>query len=266
MRLSIFGAGLKDIIMSFKDSRLPIFLAYSDIRQRYRRSSLGPFWITISMGVTIACIGIIFGNIFKAPMQEFLPFLSAGLILWSFISSVLTDATTVFPNAEGIIRQLPIPLFTHIYRMIMRNIYILGHNILALPVVYLCVGKSVSLECLLFIPGFFILLINLAWMSLVLSILCARFRDLTQIMASLLQIFFYVTPIIWMPSLLPARASLMVLDPNPFFHLLSIVRGPLLSQPTTVSNWIVSCLTGLLGTVVSVIFFNVYRRRIAYWI
>ena len=266
MRLSIFGAGLKDIIMSFKDSRLPVFLAYSDIRQRYRRSSLGPFWITISMGVTIACIGIIFGNLFKSPMQEFLPCLSAGLILWSFISSVLTEATTVFPNAEGIIRQLPIPLFTHIYRMIMRNIYILGHNILVLPVVYLCVGKSVSFDCLLFIPGFFILLINLAWMSLVLSILCARFRDLTQIVASFLQIFFYVTPIIWMPSLLPARASLMILEPNPFFHLLNIVRNPLLSQPTTISNWVISCLIGALGTVASIIFFNIYRRRIAYWI
>ena len=266
MRLSIFGAGLKDIIMSFKGSRLPIFLAYSDIRQRYRRSSLGPFWITISMGVTIACIGIIFGNIFKAPMREFLPFLSAGIILWGFISSVLTEATTVFPNAEGIIRQLPIPLFTHIYRMIMRNIYILGHNILVLPIVFLCVGKPVSFECLLFIPGFFILIINLAWMSLVLSILCARFRDLTQIIASLLQIFFYITPIIWMPSLLPARASLMILEPNPFFHLLAIVRNPLLSQPTSISNWVVSCLIGFLGTLVSVIFFNVYRRRIAYWI
>ena len=266
MRLSIFGAGLKDIIMSFKQSRLPVFLAYSDIRQRYRRSSLGPFWITISMGVTIACIGIIFGNIFKSPMREFLPFLSAGLILWSFISSVLTEATTVFTSAEGIIRQLPIPLFTHIYRMIMRNIYILGHNILVLPVVYLCVGKTISFECLLFIPGFVILLVNLAWMSLVTSILCARFRDLTQIVASLLQIFFYITPIIWMPSLLPARASLMILEPNPFFHLLSIVRNPLLSQPTTISSWVISCLIGVLGTVASIIFFNIYRRRIAYWI
>lgn len=266
MRLSIFGAGLKDIIMSFKASRLPVFLAYSDIRQRYRRSSLGPFWITISMGVTIACIGIIFGNLFKSPMREFLPFLSAGLILWSFISSILTEATTVFPNAEGIIRQLPIPLFTHIYRMIMRNIYILGHNILVLPVVYLCVGKTVNFECLLFIPGFFILLVNLAWMSLVLSILCARFRDLTQIVGSLLQIFFYITPIIWMPSLLPARASLMILEPNPFFHLLNIVRNPLLSQPTTISNWVISCLIGVLGTGASIIFFNIYRRRIAYWI
>ena len=121
MRFSIFGPGLKDIILSLKDSRLPIYLAYSDIRQRYRRSSLGPFWITISMGVTIACIGIIFGSIFKSPMSEFLPFLSAGLIIWGFISSVLTEATTVFPNAEGIIRQLPIPLFSHIFRMIMRN-------------------------------------------------------------------------------------------------------------------------------------------------
>ena len=266
MRLSIFGAGLQDIIMSFKDSRLPVFLAYSDIRQRYRRSSLGPFWITISMGVTIACIGIIFGNLFKAPMKEFLPFLTAGLILWSFISSVLTDATTVFPNAEGIIRQLQIPLFTHIYRMIMRNIYILCHNILVLPVVYLCVGKTVSLDCLLFIPGFAILLLNLAWMSLVLSILCARFRDLTQIVASLLQIFFYITPIIWMPSLLPARASLMILEPNLFYHLLTIVRNPLLSLPISVNNWLISCLIGVLGTLASIIFFNKYRRRIAYWI
>ncbi len=266
MHLSIFGPGFEDIIMSFKDSRLPFFLAYSDIRQRYRRSSLGPFWITISMGVTIACIGIIFGNIFKSPMRDFLPFLTTGLILWCFISSVLTEATTVFPNAEGIIRQLPIPLFTHIYRMIMRNIYILGHNILVLPIVYLCVGKAVSSQCLLFIPGFLILLVNLAWMSLVLSILCARFRDLTQIVASLLQIFFYITPIIWMPSLLPTRASLMILEPNPFFHLLAIVRNPLLSQPTTISNWVISCLIGVLGTVASIIFFNIYRRRIAYWI
>lgn len=266
MRLSIFGTGLKDIIMSFRNSRLPFFLAYADIRQRYRRSSLGPFWITISMGITIACIGIIFGNIFKTPMREFLPFLSAGLILWSFISSVITEATSVFPSAEGIIRQLPIPLFTHIYRMMMRNVYILGHNILVLPVVYLCVGKTVHFECLFFIPGLLVLLINLAWMSLVLSILCARFRDLTQIVSSLLQIFFYITPIIWMPSLLPARASLMILEPNPFFHLLAIVRNPLLSLPTTFNNWIISCLLGLVGSLASIVFFNIYRRRIAYWI
>lgn len=266
MRFSIFGPGLKDIILSLKDSRLPIYLAYSDIRQRYRRSSLGPFWITISMGVTIACIGIIFGSIFKSPMSEFLPFLSAGLIIWGFISSVLTEATTVFPNAEGIIRQLPIPLFSHIFRMIMRNIYIFAHNLLVLPIVFLCVRKNIDLSILLFIPGFIILVLNLAWMSLILSIICARFRDLTQIVGSILQIFFYITPIIWMPSLLPTRASLMVLEPNPFYHLLSIARVPLLGGLNSLNNWVFPICLCLLGTVVSIVFFNNYRKRIAYWI
>lgn len=266
MRLSIFGAGLKDIITSFKDSRLPIFLAYSDIRQRYRRSSLGPFWITISMGVTIACIGVIFGNIFKAPMKEFLPFLSIGLIIWGVISSVITEATTVFPSSAGIIRQLPIPLFSHIYRMIIRNVYVLLHNIAVLPIVYICVGKTIGLESLLFLPGFLLLLLNLAWISLILAIVCARFRDLTQIVASFLQVFFYITPIIWMPSLLPARASVMLLEPNPFYHLVSIVRNPLIGLPTSSGNWIFALVMGVIGTFVAVIFFNNYRRRVAYWI
>ena len=266
MRFSIFGPGLKDVALFFKNSQLPIYLAYSDIRQRYRRSSLGPFWITISMGVTIACIGIIFGNIFKSPMNEFLPFLSAGLILWGFISSVLTEATTVFPNAEGIIRQLPIPLFSHIFRMIMRNVYILGHNLLVLPIVYLCVQKTIDVNILLFVPGFIVLMLNLAWMSLILSILCARFRDLTQIVGNILQVFFYITPIIWLPSLLPARASVMVLEPNPFYHLLSITRNPLLGTTADLSSWVISIGMGILGSIVSLVFFNLYRKRIAYWI
>lgn len=251
---------------SFKDIKLPIFLAYSDIRQRYRRSSLGPFWITISMGVTIACIGVIFGNIFKAPLKDFLPFLTSGLILWGFISSILNEATTVFPSAEGIIRQLPIPLFTHILRMITRNLYILAHNLIVLPLVYLCVQKPINFTSLLAIPGLFLLLVNLAWMALLISIICARFRDLTQIVASILQIFFYITPIIWMPSLLPSRASVMILEPNPFFHLLSIVREPLLGVAPSVNNWIFSVVLALFGSFLSIALFNIYRKRISYWL
>ncbi len=252
--------------MSFKDSRLPVFLAYSDIRQRYRRSSLGPFWITISMGVTIACIGVIFGNIFKAPMKEFLPFLSAGLILWGFINSILIEATTVFPMSEGIIRQLPIPLFTHILRMVMRNVYILAHNLIVLPLVFIGVQKAINFDCLLAIPGFFLVLVNLVWMALIISILCARFRDLTQIIGSVLQIFFYITPIIWMPSLLPNRASVMILGPNPFFHLLSIIRDPLLGTAPSAFSWLFSLAMAMVGWITAIIFFNAYKKRIAYWL
>ena len=134
--------GVKDVLAALSQIGLPLYLAKADIRQRYRRSILGPWWITISTGVMIACIGVIFGTIFKSPMQEFLPFLSAGLIIWGFISSTVMDATTVLIGAEAIIKQLPIPVFTHILRMIGRNLIVFFHNLLFFPIVCLCVKKK----------------------------------------------------------------------------------------------------------------------------
>lgn len=265
--MKIFNkAGWQDVREALKNISLPLYLAKADIRQRYRRSTLGPFWITISTGVMIGCIGVIFTSLFKAPISEFLPFLAAGLLIWNFISTTLTDSTNVFVNAEPIIKQLPLPLTTHIFRMLSLNVYIFLHNILIFPLVLLCVKRPIGVEAFLFLPGFLLLILNLAWMSVILSIVCSRFRDLTQIVSSVLQIFFYLTPIIWLPSLLPKRASLMVLEPNPFYHLIQIVRAPLMSQLPSISNWTVSISLCVLGWLVAIIFFNNYRNRIAYWL
>ncbi len=261
-----FGAGWKDIKRATVNITLPLYLAKADIRQRYRRSTLGPFWITISTGVMVACIGVIFGSLFKSPMSEFLPFLTVGLIIWGYISSTVTEATTVFVSAEPIIKQLPLALTTHVYRMIARNIYIFFHNIMIFPVVLLCVKRSINFEIFWFIPGFTLLTLNLIWLSLLLGIVCSRFRDLTQIVASVLQIFFYVTPIIWMPSLLPKRTSVMILDPNPMYHLLQIVREPLMGNSPTALNWAVSTLICLVGWLMVIQLFNKFRSRIAYWL
>jgi len=254
------------MITSESKNGLPLYLAKADIRQRYRRSILGPWWITISTGVMIACIGVIFGTIFKSPMQEFLPFLSAGLIIWGFISSTVMDATTVLIGAEAIIKQLPIPVFTHILRMIGRNLIVFFHNLLIFPIVCLCVQKGINWNIFYFILGLVILTLNLLWISLLLAVICTRFRDMTQIVGSLLQIAFYVTPIIWMPSLLPARASVMLLDPNPVYHLLAIVRDPLIGLSPSLMNWLVSAGLSLIGSLFSLLLFNKYRARISYWL
>ncbi len=258
--------GCKDIFLSLKELSLPFLLAKADIRQKYRRSSLGPFWITISTGVMIACIGLIFGGLFKSPTEDFLPFLTAGLIFWTFISNCLLDATQVFVNSEAIIKQLPIPLFSHVLRMVIRNFYILLHNILIFPIVLLFVQRGVDWNLFYLIPGLVILILNILWVSLLLGVVCTRFRDLTQIVASFLQIFFYVTPIIWLPSLLPERTSLMVLEPNPFYHLLEVVRVPLMSISPSFSDWLFSLLLAIVGWAFTIFFFDRYRSRIAYWL
>jgi ABC-type polysaccharide/polyol phosphate export permease len=257
---------LSDIVSAARRYSLMGMLGWQDVRQRYRRSALGPFWLTITMGVMISSIGVVFGQIFNSPMAEFLPFLAAGMIFWGFMSSVITEGCTGFIAAEAIIKQLPIPLFVHILRVIWRNLLILAHNIVIFPLVFLAVGKPVSWMVFVSIPGLLLLVINLTWVALILGVLCTRYRDLPQIVGSILQILFYLTPIMWMPNLLPQRAGLYLLDLNPVNHLLEIVRAPLLGQLPTVMNWEVSLGLALIGWGMAIVFYGRYKRRIAYWL
>ncbi|AOB33103.1 ABC transporter permease [Bordetella sp. H567] len=266
MQTGLLRIALSDIVAGIKRYSLVGILGWQDVRQRYRRSALGPFWLTISMGVMIGTIGLVFGQIFNSPMHEFLPFVAAGIILWSFVSSVVTEGCMGFITADGIIKQLPIPLFVHILRMIWRNIVILAHNVVILPLIFIVLAKPVSWVALLAIPGFVLACINGAWVALILAVLCARYRDLPQIVASVLQVVFYLTPIMWMPAHLPMRATLYLLDFNPCYHLLQVVRAPILGEMPTAFNWIASVAMALCGWLVALFVYGRYKRRIAYWL
>lgn len=248
--------------------RLPLVgvLGWQDVRQRYRRSALGPLWLTISMGVMIATIGIVFGSLFHSPMTEFLPSLASGIILWGFISTVINEGCLSFISSDAIIKQLPIPLFVHVLRMTWRNVIILGHNLVILPIVFLAVGKAVSPVIFASIAGFALLVVNMLWVALILGAACARFRDLSQIVGSVLQVAFYLTPIMWLPRSLPANVSVYLLDFNPAYHLLEIVRAPLLGQWPTAMNWGVSAGLAVVGWTLALFIYGRYKRRIAYWL
>ncbi len=267
MTLKIHSSpGFSDVFSGILKIKLAVYLAHSDIRRRYRRSSLGPFWITLSTAIMIATIGVLFGRLFKSDISNFVPFIAAGLILWTFISTVINESCNVFPSSEPIIKQLPIPLFVHIERLIIRNLIIFFHNIVIFPLACLIVQKSLSWTFLISIPGLFILVLNLTWVALLVGIVCARYRDIPQIVASLLQIAFYVTPIIWQPSLLNARGGVFFLNTNPLFHWIELIRQPLLGGIPSVFNWSISVATALIGWLVTIYIYNKYKQRIAYWL
>jgi ABC-type polysaccharide/polyol phosphate export permease len=259
-------AALSDILAGVRAYPLAGMLGWQDVRQRYRRSSLGPLWLTISMGVMIGTIGIVFGTIFKTPLTDYLPFLALGIIFWGFISTVVTDGCAGFIAAEGIIKQLPIPLFVHIIRMIWRNILILAHNLVIFPIVLVVMARPLHWTMLVAVPGFLILVINLTWISLLFSIICARYRDLAQMVASVLQVVFYLTPIVWMPQTLPKGLAGSLLDLNPVYHLLDIVRTPLLGEYPSAISWSVSLILAVVGWGVALAMYSRFRSRIAYWL
>jgi lipopolysaccharide transport system permease protein len=171
-----------------------------------------------------------------------------------------------FIAAEGIIKQLPIPLFVHILRLLWRNMLIFFHNLIIFPLVLLAMREPPHWTMLISVLGFALLIINLSWLSLLLSLVCARYRDLAQIVASVLQVVFYLTPIVWMPKALPHRAGVFLLNFNPAFHLIEVVRAPLLGQLPTATNWIFAIALGTVGWCITLLMYGQYKRRIAYWL
>lgn len=260
------GFALDDILSTFHQLRLVTVFGWQDIRQRYRRSVLGPFWITVSMAVMIAALGIVFGAVLKSPMESYLPFLTIGLIMWTFMSTVVTEGCTAFTSVEGMIRQMPIPFFVYVLRMYWRNTIILGHNLLIYPFVCLILGKSISLTALWAIPGFAVVSLNLLWIAVCCAVFCTRFRDVTQIIGSLVQVAFYISPIIWMPAALPARAANMILEPNPIYHMLAVIRDPILGVTPVMLNWTVTIGMACVGWLFALWLLGRARHRIAYWL
>ncbi|MDI3510617.1 MAG: lipopolysaccharide transport system permease protein [Betaproteobacteria bacterium] len=263
---SSIAKALRDVGGSAGHLSLMGMLAWQDIRQRYRRSIIGPFWLTISMAVMVAIIQLVFGQIFRVPMQDFLPHVAVGLILWAYLSATWTEGCQAFMSAEKIIKQLPLPLSIHVFRTVWRNLLVLGHNLIILPVVFLALGLPVSWESLLSLIGLLLMTINLTWMALVLAVLCTRYRDLAQIVSSALQVLFHLTPIMWMPSLLPEGAGRMILGWNPLFHWLETVRGPLLGTEVGPLSWGVSLSSAVIGWLLACALFARTRARIAYWL
>jgi lipopolysaccharide transport system permease protein len=250
--------------MSFGISYL---LASQDIKQAYRRSSVGPFWLTIGMAVQIVTMGLVFGLIFKTELREYLPFLATSIILWGLISTTINEGCMAFINAEAIIKQLRIPHFQHVFRVVWRNVATAGHNVIILPLLFLFFMVAPNLSIAALLPALVVLILNLTWVVWLLGMMSARYRDMPPIINSVVTIAFYVTPIMWYPKLI-SNDSLahLLLGLNPLYHWVQIVRLPILGQWPTLENWGLALLSAGIGWIVTLLAYKKYKNMIAYWV
>ena len=255
---------LRDIAQGACAFRLWGSLGWLDIRQRYRRSTLGPFWLTISMGVLVGGLGMLYAGLFRMDVADYLPFVAAGLILWGLISGLITEGCDAFIRTGDLIKQVNTPLSVHVYRVVWRNLIVFAHNVVIYVVAAVWFSIQPGWAGLLILPGLALLCLNGVWMGLLLGLVSARFRDVPQIAASVVQLAFFLTPIIWKPELLPERA--FVLDLNPFFHLVEVVRAPALGQAPGLVSWLAAAGITLGGWLVTLLMYRRYRWRIAYWV
>lgn len=242
-------------------------LAYQDIQLRYRRSVLGPFWITLSMAITAYSMGFLYGHLFHANMQVYFPFLVSGMLAWALISTTITDLIDTFSTYERMIKQIKLPYSLYINRVIARNYIIFLHNLaVMIPVLLLFhdVAK-INLNTLLLIPGLLLLYLNGMTYGLILSMIGVRFRDVSQIVKSLIQVVFFVTPILWQPTALPPSKQIFVFA-NPFYAFVQLIRAPMLGMQPNMTEIIVVAIVSIFGALLCFKMFTRYRSRIVYWV
>ncbi|MEA2898719.1 MAG: lipopolysaccharide transport system permease protein [Bradyrhizobium sp.] len=253
-----------DIIAGLASWPLWVRLGWNDILQRYRRSILGPFWLTASMAIMIVTLGVLYAGLFNTPVDDFVPFLCVGLLVWNLVASFLTEGGTLFTGSESYIKQIRLPYSVYVYRSTWSKLVIFFHNFIIYFAVLLYFQIWPGTVALLAIPGLIVVVINGAIVSLSIGIISARFRDVPPLIGSVVQIVFFVTPIFWKPELLKGREY--VTDLNPFFHLLEIVRAPLLGSMPSAKSYFAVLLITLINIVITGVFFSRYRSRISYWV
>ena len=254
----------RDLVDGASMSWMWTALAFQDIRLRYRGSVLGPFWLTISTLVMAAAMGLIYSQLFNMNIRTYLPYLVIGLVIWQFISGMVTEGCETFLRAQGVIQQVPIPFSIHAYRSVCRNLLVLAHSFVIIPVGLVAFQVPVDWHVVEVAAGLAMLAINGVWISIVLGMLSARFRDIPPIVANFMQVGFFITPIIWPIDALRDWKSIAEL--NPLFAAIDVVRAPLLGTAVSETSWIVLLGSTIVGCGVTFALFARFRARIAYWI
>jgi len=239
-------------------------MAWQEIRQRYRRSLLGPFWLTISMAVQMLTMGVVVTILFHQSFGRFLPYVCVGLIFWIMIVGFFNEGATAFVASSNFILNMRIPLTTYILQCVWRNLIIAAHNF----VIYVAVALIYSIVptprmALIFIT-FPLALWSVSWIVLSLAVVSTRFRDLPTMVGTGMNVLFWLTPIVYSPDQLGANQWLATA--NPLAHVLDLVRLPLLNQVPAPNSFLIVIAMGLIGWIVAFLLFARFRARVPFWL
>jgi lipopolysaccharide transport system permease protein len=252
----------RDLLAGVRAWPLWTMLGWNDIRQRYRRSVLGPFWITISMAVFITLLGEIYSHIFKIELKTYLPYLSLGYIIWGFIATTTAESSISFQESERVIRQIRLPYSIYVFRVVWRNFIVFLHTIFVPVAVIFDVRPGFT--GLLALPGLALVYINQAWLTLSLGIICTRYRDVQQIVSTGIQIMLFATPIMWPVSAL--GPAVMIAYVNPLYHMIELVRAPMLGNVPSMLSWLVVIACAIIGWAVAILLLRRASRRLVFWL
>ena len=257
-------AAFHDWRQASKLASLCFNLALEDLRDRYRKTLLGVAWIIVSFALFVGVKVLVFGQMVSTSQVEFGLYVTLGFGLWTFINAMVVDACTAYMFSRAWILGTAIPYPVFLMQAILRNSMMFALELVVMALALFWKPTPWSPTTWLAIPGLLALLVTSVWLAAILAPLCARYRDLHHTIKTGMQLMFFVTPILWMPT---QRGSLaLIAKYNPISHFIAIVRDPLMYDRIPTGSWVVVLAFNVAGLAMGLAVYAATRRRVAHWI
>jgi ABC-type polysaccharide/polyol phosphate export permease len=255
---------VEDVVAGAQNWRVWMHMGFQDIQMRYRRSLIGPFWISLSLASMMLALTLVYSQIFHQPLRDYLTYLAPGLLAWTFIQQLVQESCGVITENEGHLKNVPVPITSLAARMVWRNLVVFGHNLITVVILLVIFRVPPGPSALFAIFGVAVYALLGVGLGIVLGPISARYRDLPQVVQNVMQAFFFVTPIFWMPNASIGRTG--IIDANPFYHLVELVRAPMLGHPLEPLTYAVvaACLAVVWLLALTTISYS--KNRLYFWL
>ena len=240
-----------------------IELAWFEVKIKYARSILGPFWITLSMIIFISGLSFVFVSLFGVSVNKTMPWIALGIVIWNYISSYIDDSSTLFIHTR--LTNMRITPLKLIVINMFKHLIIFAHNSLVIVAIILIFNLKITYTYFYLIFAFIIIIANSISFGILIGFLCCRYRDFILIIRNLIYLMFLMTPIFWMPDLLKGNRMILA-DINIVYQVIQSVRDPLLGNPLSGYTILYLSIFTFFISIFSFFIYKKFHRRLIFWI
>ena len=191
-----------DFFKSIKSFKYLFHGALLDVKYKYKRSILGPVWITLTTAIFISVISLVYKQLFNIDIVNLLPYLSIGYILWLLFSTIILESINLLNENRVIINDIKINYFDLIIKNIIKNFILFFHNCFIVVLIFLYFKILPPISIFLGFFNLFICGFSMIFLTFFISIFTLRYKDVGQFLNSIIFLFFLITPIFWEAKLL----------------------------------------------------------------
>jgi ABC-type polysaccharide/polyol phosphate export permease len=231
-------------------------LIIRDIKVRYKRSVLGIVWTMLAPLLNMIALTLVFSAILRTAVANYPVYFMAGSIFWAFFSQTTTTAASQTMASNELAKRMFVPRSVFIASALGGGLVNLVLSLVPLILILIVTGFPFHATWAFLPVSIFVITLFTAGISLLLFAVTSRFADVREMYAVVVQTWFFLTPIVYEPSIVPYRYR-VILSLNPMYHLIQIFRKPIydgvtpsvtllgaslaFSAVTLVTGWVFFC-------------------------